>query len=175
MNPNEMKKLKELAPLPLFLLLILFLFPSMLIDPQDEALKAGAESYRTALGAARAAVKNRDSFAQLSAKMGNLESIKSSVAAVLPEEASLPEMIDTLHRLAGQTSVSLEDVRYEFHREYEKLKVPAYQLHMNLRADYAGMRSFLAEIENLASPVIINEIVLTEGSRYALTMRLLVK
>ena len=66
-------------------------------------------------------------------------------------------------------------MRYEFSKEFDRLEVPSYRLQMNLRADYANMRNFLAAVENLDSPVIINEIVLIEGARYALTMRLLVK
>ncbi|MDD3148956.1 MAG: hypothetical protein PHD82_16805, partial [Candidatus Riflebacteria bacterium] len=65
--------------------------------------------------------------------------------------------------------------RYEFSREFDKLNVPSYRLQMNLKADYNNMRGFLAAVENLESPVIISEIVLIEGTRYALTMRLPVK
>lgn len=175
MNPNEMKKLKEKAPFPLFLLLVLFFLPSLLIDPEIVGLQANTESYQSALKTARAAVKSRASLVAQNEKMQKLAGIKKDMFTVIPEESALPGLIDTLQQIAQRSAVSLEDVRYEFSREYEKLKVPAYKVHMNLKADYASMRSFLAEVENLDSPVIINEIVLTEGARYALTMRLLVK
>ncbi len=175
MNPNELKKLKELAPLPIFLLIILFFLPSMLIDPENEALNAAAASYQGAVNVARSAVRNRVVTAEQNQKMQQLTAAREEMLVKMPDEAALPAMIDKLQQLAAGNNVSLEEVRYDFSREFDKLSVPSYRLQMNLKADYSSMRSFLAEIENLDSPVIINEIVLIEGTRYALTMRLLVK
>ncbi len=175
MNPNELKKLKERAPLPLFILLVLFFLPTMLIEPQNEALDTAAASYAGVVSSARTAVNNRENFLDQSHRLRHLKNLREETGALLPAEADLPAMIDRLQQLAGATGVFLEEVRYEFNEEFDRLEVPSYRLQMNLKADYANMRNFLAAVENLDSPVIINEIVLIEGARYALTMRLLVK
>lgn len=175
MNPNELKKLKERAPLPLFILLVLFFLPTMLIEPQNEALNTTAASYAEVIKGARLAVRNRENFLDQSHRLQHLKNLREETRGILPAEADLPALIDRLQQLAGSTGVSLDEVHYEFNEEFDKLEVPSYRLQMNLRADYANMRSFLAAVENLDSPVIINEIVLIEGTRYALTMRLLVK
>jgi len=175
MNPNELKKLKERAPLPLFILMVLFFLPTMMIEPQNEALNTAAASYAEVVRSARAAVNNRENFLDQSHRLQHLKNLREETGSLLPAEADLPVMIDRLQQLAGSAGVSLEEVRYEFNEEFDKLEVPSYRLQMNLRADYANMRNFLAAVENLDSPVIINEIVLIEGARYALTMRLLVK
>lgn len=175
MNPNELKKLKDLAPLPLFMLLVLFFLPSMLLDPQNEELNAAAASYHNAVQTARNAVLNRDTSTEQNQKMSRLTAVRQEMLTALPDEASLPALIDKLQQLAIANDTSLEEVRYEFSREFDKLNVPSYRLQMNLKADYNNMRGFLAAVENLESPVIISEIVLIEGTRYALTMRLPVK
>ena len=175
MNPNELKKLKERAPLPLLILIILFFLPSLLVEPENQALNAAAESCQAAVKAARTAVRNRETCKVQHDKLQRLQKIHADVSALLPEESQLPGIIDRLQKIAIASSVSLEEVRYDFSPEFDKLAVPSYSLKMNLKADYAGMRSFLAAIENLESPVIIQEIVLIEGARYAMTMRLLVK
>ncbi len=175
MNPNELRKLKERAPLPLVVLFILFLLPTILIEPENLALNAAAESCQAAVKSARAAVRNREANKAQKEKLQHLQSIRRDFQAVLPVESQLPAIIDQLQQLAAGNAVSLEEVRYEFNDEFDKLAVPSYRLQMNLKADYAGMRSFLAAVESLESPVLIQEIVLIEGTRYALSMRLLTK
>ncbi|HNX74665.1 MAG TPA: type 4a pilus biogenesis protein PilO [Candidatus Rifleibacterium sp.] len=175
MNPNELKKLKERAPLPLLILVILFFLPSLLVEPQNEALKAAAESCHAAVKAAKTAVRNRETCKVQIDKLQRLQKIHADVSALLPEESQLPGIIERLQKIAITSNVSLEEVRYEFTTEFDKLPVPSYSLKMNLKSDYASMRTFLSTIENLDSPVIIQEIVLVEGGRYAMTVRLLVK
>lgn len=175
MNPNELQKLKDRAPLPVFILLILFFLPSMLVDPEFEALDAAADSYQEQAKIAAAAVRNRQNNDRNNEKLLHLKTAREEMMQVFPNEAALPDLIDKLQQLAGKCKVALLEVRYDFSREFEKLSVPSYRLQMNLNAEYSDMRSFLAAVESLDSPVIINEIVLIEGKRYALTMRLPVK
>lgn len=164
-----------MAPFPVILLIILFFLPSFLIEPEKEALKANAAAYISASKKAGLALKNREKYQKEKEKLAQLELIHADLKKVIPDESVLPSFIDTLHALADKSSVSLEDVRYTFNKEYDKLKVPSYQVMMGLNADYAGVRAFLAELESLDMPVIVTEVVLAEGSRYAITMRLLVK
>mgnify|MGYP000879471536 CR=1 FL=1 len=175
MNPNELQKLKDRAPLPVFILLILLFLPSILIEPELTALDTAADSYQNQVKAASVAVKTHQNNGRNNLKLQQLKSIREDLMRILPDEADLPDLIDRLQKLAGECDVLLQEVRYDFSREFEKLSVPSYQLHMNLNAEYASMRKFLAAVESLNSPVIINEIVLIEGKRYALTMRLPVK
>jgi len=175
MNPNEMAKLKEKAPVPLVLLLILFFLPAFVLDPEIATLKQSTKIYDTSLKKARDLRRLREKYNQQSRRLEMLEQIKSNLFAVIPQESALPEMIDRLHATAASCSVIVDNVRYSFSREYEKLYVPGYDINMNLSSGYDGVRSMLAELEAMPTPFLIKEILMTESRHYVLSMRLLVK
>lgn len=175
MNPNEMAKLKEKAPMPLLLLLILFFLPAFLLEPEMEVLKKSAQNFDASLKKARVILKQRDKYAQQKVRLEQLKLMNSQLFGVIPQETSLPEMIDKLHSTAAACSVVVEDVRYAFSRDYEKLRVPGYDISMHLSAGYGGIRQLLAELEAMPTPVLIKEVVMTEAQRYVLSLRLLVK
>lgn len=175
MNPNEINKLKEKAPLPLMFLLLLFFLPAFLLEPEVAALKSSSKSLDATLKKARADVILHADLEAKHLRCGKLEKVEQHLMTILPQESTLPAFIDTLHSLAKNNFVTMESVTYSYQKEYEKLLVPCYQIIMNLNAGYPDMRKFLAAVESLQTPVIVNEVVLTEGNRYVLTMRLLVK
>ncbi|EKD82249.1 MAG: hypothetical protein ACD_39C01407G0005 [uncultured bacterium] len=175
MNPNELAKLKEKAPLPLFLLMILFFLPAFILEPEAEVLKSSAQKFDVSLKKARDLRRLQEKYKQQGARLDRQQKINNQLLDRIPQEAALPDMIDKLHSTAAACSVVVEDVRYSFSREYEKLSVPGYDIAMNLSADYEGIRRLLAELEAMPTPVLIKEIVITEAKRYVLTMRLLVK
>ncbi|PKL44130.1 MAG: hypothetical protein CVV42_19525 [Candidatus Riflebacteria bacterium HGW-Riflebacteria-2] len=175
MNPNEMAKLKEKAPIPLLLLLLLFFLPAFLLDPELEALQKSAIVYDTSLKKARVLRLQREKYRQQGERLQKLEQIKSDLFAKIPQESALPEMIDRLHATAASSSVIVDKVRYSFSREYEKLTVPGYDITMHLSSDYDGVRALLAALETMPTPILIEEILMTESRRYVLTMRLLVQ
>lgn len=175
MNPNEINKLKEKAPWPLFMLLMLFFLPAFLLEPEVAALNSSSKSFDASLKKARADVVSRANLEMKQARLNSLEKIHQAMQVDIPEESSLPALIDSLQNIAAANAVSLESVTYTLQKEYEKLAVPGYQIIMNLSAGYPDMRKFLAAVESLKTPIIVNEIVLSENNRYVLTMRLLVK
>jgi len=175
MNPNELAKLKEKAPVPLILLLILFLLPGFLLAPETEALKQSAKVYDASLKKARDLRRLREKYKMQSQRLEKLAKIKSDLMAVIPQESALPQMIDRLHATAASCSVMVDNVRYSFSPEYEKLAVPGYDINMHLNSSYDGMRAMLAELETMPTPVLIKEILMNESRNYVLSMRLLVK
>ena len=175
MNPNEMAKLKDKAPMPLLLLMILFFLPSFLLEPEAESLKASTQKYDASLKKARVVRQQREKFVQQSARLERLKQLNGQLFELIPQETALPEMIDKLHSTAAACAVVVEDVRYSFSRNYEKLGVPGYDISMRLSAAYNGVRQLLAELETMPTPVLIKEVVMTEEKRYVLSLRLLVK
>jgi hypothetical protein len=175
MNPNEVSKLKEKAPVPLILLLLLFFLPAFLLDPEIDSLKQSTKIYETSLKKARGLRRLREQYKQQGRRLEMLEQIKSDLFAVVPQESALPEIIDRLHATAASCSVVVDNVRYSFSREYEKLAVPGYDISMNLSSGYDGVRAMLAELEAMPAPFLIKEILMTESRHYVLSMRLLVK
>jgi len=175
MNPNELAKLKEKAPVPLLLLLLLFFLPAFVLEPEMDALKQSSKVYDASLKRARDLRHLREKYIQQSRRLVRLEQIKGELFSLIPQESALPEMIDLLHATAAASSVVVENVQYSFSREYEKLAVPGYDITMNLSSNYEGVRTLLAELEAMPTPVLIKEVLMTESRRYVLTMRLLVK
>ncbi len=175
MNPNELAKLKEKAPVPLLLLLILFFLPAFVLEPELDALKQSAKVFDSSLKRARDLRHLREKYTYQSQRFARLEQIKGDLFALIPKESALPEMIDLLHATAASSSVVVDNVQYSFSREYEKLSVPGYDITMSLSSSYEGIRALLAALESMPTPVLIKEVLMTESRRYVLTMRLLVK
>lgn len=175
MNPNELAKLKEKAPVPLLLLLLLLFLPAFLLEPEMDVLKKSANKFDVSLKKARDLRNLRDKYTQQNERLDSLAKIKSDLMELIPQESALPEMIDKVHSTALACSVVVENVKYSFSREYERLKVPGYDISMQLSSSYEGIRKMLAELEAMPTPVLIKEVVMIEAQDYVLTMRLLVK
>lgn len=175
MNPNEMAKLKEKAPVPLLLLLLLFFLPAFVIEPEAELLDKSSSKYDNSLKKARDLRHLHEEYRLQSQRLEKLEQIKSELFAIIPQESALPEVIDRLHAMAASCSVVVDRVQYSFSRTYERMNVPGYDISMKLTSDYDGVRSLLAELEAMSTPVLIKEVVMTEAQSYVLTLRLLVK
>lgn len=175
MNPNEINKLKEKAPFPLLILLILFFIPGLLLNPELEELKSSNSVHDLSLTKARGRVKADVELQRKLTRLNATREIMKQVGAVVPEESELPGLINRLHKLAGENSVVLEDVSYAMQKKFENLDVPGFRIIMSLTAGYTQMRGFLEAVESMESPVLINEILLTETGKYALTIRMLTK
>lgn len=175
MNPNEINKLKEKAPFPLLILLILFFMPGFLLNPEIEEFKRGNSAHDLSLNKARGRVKADGDLQGKIARLNATRQIMQNVKAVVPDESELPGLINRLHKLANEHSVELEDVTYAMQKKFENLEVPGYRIIMSLTAGYTQMRGFLEAVESMESPVLINEILLTETGKYALTIRMLTK
>jgi len=175
MNPNEINKLKEKAPLPLLIILILFFIPELLLKPEADNFQSANNAYDLSLNTAREKVRSDSDLQRRFARLNQTREILQKINAVLPQASALPDLITKLHLLASENSVVLEEVSYSMQKQFERLDVPGYRIIMSLSAGYSQMRSFLEAVENMESPVIINEIFMTESGRYALTIRMLTK
>lgn len=175
MNPNEINKLKEKVPLPLLILLIMLFVPGIFLNPELDELKSSSSVYDATLKKARIRVKNDAEVQKKIVRINSIRKIMEKVDNAIPFESTLPDLVNKLQQLASENSVLLEDVSYSMQKQFEKLDVAGYRVIMNLTASYASIRGFLEAIENLESPVIINELLLTEGNRYALTIRMLTR
>lgn len=175
MNPNEVAKLKEQAPIPLILLLILFFLPAFLLEPEAEALGKSGKNYDASLEKAAKLIELRQKYDEQSQYIGQLQKVKNDLLTLLPQESALAAMIDSLHQRAAACSVVVEQVSYGFSSHYEKLAVPGYDISMKLTSDYQGIRALLADLETMPTPVIIKEVVMNEERQYVLAVRLLVK
>jgi Tfp pilus assembly protein PilO len=175
MNPNEISKLKDKAPLPLFFLVVLFFLPSIILEPEAADLKSAAMRFDNCLKSARNAIVVREKLRHRTERKQRLDEVRGELERIIPQETALPQLIDELYRLAVDNSVLLDNVSYSVQKEYEKLLVPGCRIVMNLSSNYMNMRNYIAAIENLKFPVLINEVVLSESNRYVLTMRLLIQ
>lgn len=175
MNPNEINKLKEKAPIPIFLLLILFFLPTFFLEPEQDSLKSLISAYDNDLKKARAQLIARTDYSLKSEKLELLEKSLNKLREMIPSDDRLPGFINSLQGLAKKNSVSLEEVNYTFQKDFEKLDIPSYMIMMNLSADYSQIKEFLNDVEALPFPLVISDLLLNKGSNYVMKMRLLVK
>jgi Tfp pilus assembly protein PilO len=175
MNPNEIRKLKEKAPFPIFILVVLMFLPSFLIQPEQEKLEETISAYDSLLKNGKAALVKRVSFAAEDNRMRKLTEVQQSVLQQLPEEKQLPEIIDRMNAVARQNSVLVKDVTYSFQGKMGKLQIPCFNISMNFSAYYEDMRRFVVALENLDYPLLVEEIVVPEGGKFRITLKQLVK
>lgn len=175
MNPNEISKLKEKAPFPLLVLLVLLLLPSFLFQPEGEKLQANISQYDSLLKKGRESIKKRSVIKMANQKLESLKASLKNVNNQLLKPSILPQVIDTINMVAESNSVLLESVDYKFNEGFDGLGIPCFSITMNLDAYYEDMRRFIAEIENLKYPLVVAEIVATAGKNYTVILRQLVK
>lgn len=175
MNPNEIRKLKEKAPFPIFILVLLMFLPSFLLQPEQEKLEENIRAYDSLLKNGKVALAKRSSFAAEEKKQRQLSDVKQVVLQQLPEEKQLPQIIDRMNAVARQNSVLVKDVTYAFQGKMGKLQIPCFNISMNFSAYYEDMRRFVVALENLDYPLLVEEIILPEGGKYRITLKQLVK
>ncbi len=175
MNPNEINKLKEKAPLPLFVLIVLFFLPTFFLEPEQANLNSLISAYDNDLKQARMSLMARKDYSLKSDKLIKLENALNSLREMIPPDKNLPGFINSLQELARKNSVILEEVNYSYQKEFEKLDIPSYMIMMNLSADYSEIKAFLNDIEKMPLPLVVSDLLLNRGNSYVMKMRLLVK
>ncbi|MGM0598273.1 MAG: type 4a pilus biogenesis protein PilO [Candidatus Rifleibacteriota bacterium] len=175
MNPNEIRKLKEKAPFPLIILVILIILPTFLIEPQEEKLNGQISKYKSLLRKSRKNLKRRKTYKQQRTKLQKLDAVLANINKELPENSKLPEIINAINEVAEYNFVFIEFVRYELNSSFDGLNIPCYTISMSLEADYSNIRHFIAGLESLPNPLILSEIVAASGKNYKVKLKQLVK
>ncbi|GAB4279957.1 MAG: hypothetical protein Kow0029_24220 [Candidatus Rifleibacteriota bacterium] len=175
MNPNEIKKLKEKAPFPIIVLLMLFFLPPFLLTPESELLNENISGYDSLLKKARQNHEKRYQYRQKKEALDHLKSIHAEIQSQLPSKDMLPEIIDEINNNANKNSVYLASVNYFSGEKINGIKIDNYRIIMNLTAFYEDMRRFIAALESMRYPLMVSEVVVTEGRNYNITLRQLVK
>lgn len=175
MNPNEIRKLKEKAPFPIFILVLLMFLPSFILQPQEEELNEKVAAYDALLKSSRVARARRTSFTAGQNRLQQLKAVCKNIDSQLPEASELPQIIDSINAVAKQNSVLVKDVSYAFSEKMGRLSVPCYSIVMNFDSYYEDMRRFVVELENLPMPLLVEEIFVSSGRNYRVTLKQLVK
>lgn len=175
MNPNELKVLKQKSPLPVLASLLIFFGSSMLIEPEFQQIRKNENRFDSQIQSFASSRKAENEYLTLNNKIVKLKEIKSEALKYLPKKSDLAYIMDQIAGFAENNNVSMMSVVYSFEQEFESMSVPAHLTRIELHGDYSDIRGFIADIESLESPVLISEIVLIQGSRYDITLRLLVK
>ncbi len=175
MNPNEIRKLKEKAPFPLIILVVLMFLPSFLIQPERDLYVERIKEYDAQLKKARGEITRRSGYNLEQSRLNRLKTIRAGIDEQLPSIEMLPQVIDSIGKMAAEFSVELKDVTYANGDPENRVMVPCITLNMNVEALYENMRRFVCSLENLKYPLIVEEIVVSAGRSYRLTLKQLVK
>jgi Tfp pilus assembly protein PilO len=175
MNPNEINKLKEKAPFPIIILVLLLFIPAFLIEPESFALNENAQNYDLLLKRCHKNMKNRERYREENEKSQKLTQVYNQIESQLPEAAKMPAIIDRIDLVARQNDVLIDDVSYSINKTFDGLEVPSFNISMNLKAYYQDMRKFVTILEGLDFPMVIAEIVASQGQTYRIILKQLVK
>lgn len=175
MNPNELQKLKKLSILPILLIVIIYCLPTFLISPEQEACESAISEMETSLKDGKKALELTSEIMADEKKLSSLKNVIVKADALFPSKDKLPDLIDELHLIAAESSISLDNVHYRFSDIYENIQIPSYQFDMRVAGDYASVRSFITGVEKMSNPTFITEILLGEGTGYTVKMRAPIK
>lgn len=175
MNPNEVRKLQEKAPFPVFILVVLLFMPSFFLQPEEDMLKDKIANYDRLLSKGKTSLSRRKDFSREKERKQRLEEVLGDIQAQLPEARELPGVIDQINEVAKKNSVFVKSVNYSFNDKIGALQVPCYSIVMSFDSYYENMRRFVADLENLQIPLLLEEIVVSTGRNYRVTLKQLVK
>ena len=175
MNPNELRKLKERAPLPILMIFILLMAPSFLLESHDQMLNLAETGYSQLLTKASKLIKKKVIAIKQKKKMDQLNAEFDRVNFRLATRDSLPDLIDKFYAISRKHSLTVRSVNYDFQKKMGKYNFPGYKISFVIKAGYSGMRKFLEEVENLDRPIIISEVVASENDSYHISIQQLVK
>jgi hypothetical protein len=168
-NPNEVQQLKQRAPLPIILGIIMFLLPTFLVSPKQESLESVEKSLDTSIQSARQTVISRKRELDWFEKFGAMQQRLSQVETWLQPEPYLPQVIDQLHTVAETFGVKLHEVSYSTPAR-DKLDVARLIMQLNLSATYDGIRGFLRALEGFPLPLFPGEITATRDGQFSIEL-----
>lgn len=177
MNPHELKKLKNKAPLAILLIFIAsVLIPYLYIDPLIVRVNKISTSLDKEISDSIRYIKQARVVRKKSARSRKLFDSLNQIINSLPAKKSLPAIIDTFYDLAKSSGLIITDVKYEMAKLDKKFKVPSIVIKFRIKAKYNELRRFLAGLEKMNNyPLLIQEIVASSGGTYSISIRQLVK
>ncbi len=176
MNPKEVQRLRERAPFPLVVTLIMFFAPQFLIDPQVENLETTGKTFDGLVTQVRGSLRQRTIDRGLAARRAEVVREMDRLGAWLPPEDYLPALIDQFNALAGITGVEIRSVVYRFPPTVpEGGQSRRVDIHLALAASYRAMRTFLQAVEGLPSPLVLTEVVANQDQTFTVSLQHLVK
>jgi len=177
MNPHELNKLKNRAPLAILLIFVAsVLIPYLYLDPLIARANEISTSFDKEIADSIRYIKKAKVLRKKSARSRKLFDSLSQIASSLPAKRSLPAVIDTFHDLAKSSGLIITDVKYEMSEFDKKFKVPSIIIKFRIKAEYNELRQFLAGLEKMNNyPLLIHEIVASSGGTYSISIRQLVK
>lgn len=172
MNPIELQKLKEWAPLPIVITAIMFFAPGYIVGPLEENLAASSKTLEASLKTGRGTLIQRDDDRVLSAKLADLRSRLGKVDAWLPPTTFMPNVIEEFHALAALANVKIAAVTYGFDQGKRDIVTmpPRIAVNLQLEADYTAVRAFMQAIESLPFPLVPVELNAASDKRYQLEL-----
>lgn len=175
MNPTEVKKLREKAPLPALITLIMYFAPSFVLIPHFENLAVTEASYDASLKTATEVRQQKASDAVLKEKYAKLASEAAALDGWLPPESDLPLLIDRINETASLLGIEISSVRYEIDRSPATTLPPCVTLRFDLNADYVGIRAFMQAVRGIRMPLLLTEVTANENRNFTISMIHLVK
>ena len=175
MNPLEVKKLKEWAPLPLVITVIMFLAPGFIISPRLENLGTIESSFDVTLKSAQELLVQRNADLLLNQKQARLDQQIKRIDRWLPPEEELPNCIDQFNTLAKTFSAQIVSTYYRFPRNPREFMPPRVIISFNLECEYLAMRQFLQALEYFPLPLVPVEVVANNNRTFTIEMIHLVR
>lgn len=86
----------------------------------------------------------------------------ATVYGQIPAKQDFVKVLGELYELAGNNRVSLGAVTYKL-QSVKDVPLQAYELTVNTAGSYAGVKSFISDIEHMEEMVVINGFVVTGG------------
>lgn len=174
-NPTEVRKLRDKAPLPVLITLIMYFAPSFVLVPHFENLSVTETSYDATLKTASEVRQQKSSDAVLKEKYARLASEAAALDTWLPPESDLPILIDRINETASLLGIDISSVRYEIDRSTATKLPPCVTLRFDLNSDYVGIRAFMQAVKGIRMPLLITEVTANEDRNFTISMIHLVK
>lgn len=175
MNPSEIKKLKQKAPLPFLITLIMYFAPSFILIPHFDNLSVTEASYDASLKTASEAISQKLDNTLLMEKYARLSSEAAALDKWLPPESDLPVLIDRVHNTASQLGIDISSVQYGLDRSPGTKLPPCVTIRFDLNADYIGIRAFLQAVKGIQMPLLITDVTANDNLNFTISMIHLVK
>ena len=176
MNPIELRKLKERAPLPIIITVILLAAPGYLLGPQYEKLAATETMFDQAVVNAKDSLNQRSEDARLRARQKVLKADLGRLERWMPPADYLPAIVEEVNTLAGILGVRISSVYYQSGDRGPTAGLPPrLRLSLQIQADYAAMRGFLQALEGLPFPLLPVEITAERGQAFLIELLLLMR
>lgn len=172
MNPIELQKLKERAPLPIVIAAIMFFAPGYIVGPLEENLVASSKTLESSLKNARGALHQKADDAAITLKLVDLRKRLGKVDAWLPPTAFMPNVIEEFHALSAVAGVKIGAVTYGFDqgRRDNLTMPPRIAVNLQLEGEYSAVRTFMQAIESLPFPLVPVELNAGADRHYQLEL-----